>query len=65
MGPIANTAQDAAIVMKYVSQNDEEDPLSIHSPPLQLAELSKECNLSGIKIGIYDEWCVPAMRAPT
>lgn len=43
--------------MSVISGQDINDPLSTHSPPLSLGQLSTNLkDLKGVKIGVYNSW---------
>jgi Asp-tRNA(Asn)/Glu-tRNA(Gln) amidotransferase A subunit family amidase len=54
LGPIAATAEDAALVYAAIAGPDPADPYTHGQPPIENA--AYEGRLSGVRIGVYREW---------
>jgi Asp-tRNA(Asn)/Glu-tRNA(Gln) amidotransferase A subunit family amidase len=54
VGPIAATAEDAALVYAAISGPDPQDPNTQRQPPVQADGWN--AGLRGVRIGIYQEW---------
>eukprot|EP01094_Clydonella_sp_ATCC50884_P018247 TRINITY_DN3351_c0_g1_i1.p1 TRINITY_DN3351_c0_g1~~TRINITY_DN3351_c0_g1_i1.p1 ORF type:complete len:646 (+),score=208.30 TRINITY_DN3351_c0_g1_i1:58-1938(+) len=58
VGPLAASADDAAITMAIISSRDVNDEITLHAPPLDLSRMSSAAagDISGVRIGVYREW---------
>lgn len=55
LGPIAATAQDAALAYAVMAGPDPHDPGTLGQPPVSLAEFDR-LNLDGLTMGVYWPW---------
>lgn len=55
LGPLAATAEDAALAYAVIAGADPKDALSLHQPHPSLDDWYRN-DLGGIRIGIYDAW---------
>jgi Asp-tRNA(Asn)/Glu-tRNA(Gln) amidotransferase A subunit family amidase len=55
LGPIAATAEDAALVYAAIAGPDPDDPSSIHQPDVRVDGLDQG-DLAGVRLGIFREW---------
>ena len=54
LGPIAATAEDAALVYATIAGPDPADPYTHGQPPIEIG--AYEGRLNGLRIGVYREW---------
>jgi Asp-tRNA(Asn)/Glu-tRNA(Gln) amidotransferase A subunit family amidase len=55
LGPIASSAEDAALMYAVIAGADPRDPDTLNAPPVTLEGLNRP-TLTGLTLGIYPEW---------
>lgn len=55
IGPLAASAEDAALAYQIIAGPDEAEPLTLQQSPVTI-EGWNDPDLKGIRLGIYDEW---------